>query len=194
MWSRRKAGNCLYEYTVRSDAHTTPPECHERRASSRRYHLIIMSSPASPPPPPTLLDQTTGHCACKRTTFTVRLNNISSDLRLSAYCHCSQCQRLNGAPFIWTTHWAEDAVHWSSTTAPPNDDADSDPAVIRPLTRGGARLIPHEGPIPFIPPYMPDPSFAPSMAVYEAMPMRKWKLRCDHCGTPLGSWNQAKKQ
>ncbi|CAO1615152.1 unnamed protein product [Sympodiomycopsis kandeliae] len=137
-------------------------------------------------PPPELPASITGHCYCKRTAYTVRLTNLSSDLRLSAYCHCSNCQRLNGAPFIWTTHWAEDAVAWSSSTD--SQVVEKGEAEVR--TKGGARLIPSEEENPVI----PDVEYAPTMAVFETMPMRKWKQRCDHCGTPLGSWNSVKRQ
>jgi hypothetical protein len=165
------------------------------------------SSQASPLPP--LPEYTTGHCACKRSRYRVQLTNLQDDLRLSAYCHCTSCQRLNGAPFVWTTHWAEEAVKWSSDVldgveekgtqgSSPSPSSSGEPSSRR--TRGGARLIPavssshspsqssNAGLI------MPEATFAPTMAVYETLPGRKWKQRCDYCGTPLGSWNQAKRQ
>lgn len=160
------------------------------------------SSQASPLPP--LPQHTTGHCACKRTRYRVQLTNLEDDLRLSAYCHCTSCQRLNGAPFVWTTHWAEEAVEWSSVVLEGDEEertqgsssSSGEPSSRR--TRGGARLIPvvsssasqssNAGVI------VPEATFAATMAVYETLPGRKWKQRCDFCGTPLGSWNQAKRQ
>ena len=132
---------------------------------------------------------TTGHCSCGRSRYRVDLTNLSSDLRLTAYCHCSRCARLNGAPFIWTTHWAQEAVTWlnqEGEVPPSSKGSDS----TSPRSRGGARLIPVDEANPDV----PQATYAPSMAVYETMKGRKWKQRCDHCGTPLGSWNQAKGQ
>lgn len=65
-------------------------------------------------------------------------------------------------------------------------------------TRGGGRLIPSASASSSettpSSPAVPSVVFAPSMAVYEALPGRKWKQRCDFCGTPMGSWNEAKKE
>lgn len=179
--------------------------------SSHPYPASSMSSPssssqASPLPP--LPEYTTGHCACKRTRYRVQLTNLQDDLRLSAYCHCTSCQRLNGAPFVWTTHWAEEVVQWSSealggveqedTQGSSSSSSNGEPSSRR--TRGGARLIPAVSSSPSPPQssnaglVQPEATFAPTMAVYETLPGRKWKQRCDYCGTPLGSWNQAKRQ
>ncbi|PRP81786.1 hypothetical protein PROFUN_10775 [Planoprotostelium fungivorum] len=54
----------------------------------------------------------TGHCHCKSLQYSLEASKDNLDL--SAYCHCSQCQRLNGAPFIWTTHWKGKAVKFSN--------------------------------------------------------------------------------
>lgn len=171
-----------------------------------------MSSPAStssPGPLPPLPEYTTGHCACKRTRYRLQLTNLQDDLRLSAYCHCTSCQRLNGAPFVWTTHWAEEVVQWSSIALEGEDDecaqqaSSSSPPDAHTgsrRTKGGARLIPAVSSSPSASassssgPAQPEVTFAPTMAVYETLPGRKWKQRCDSCGTPLGSWNQAKRQ
>ncbi|PWN22776.1 hypothetical protein BCV69DRAFT_96777 [Microstroma glucosiphilum] len=163
-----------------------------------------MSSNALPPLP----EYTTGHCACKRTQYRVQLTNLQEDLRLTAYCHCTSCQRLNGAPFVWTTHWAEEAVQWSSAALdggsekmPGSSSSSTAPTLTR--TKGGARLIPTVSSSSSTSastsssssaPMLPEATFAPTMAVYETLPGRKWKQRCDYCGTPLGSWNQAKRQ
>lgn len=40
-----------------------------------------------------------GVCYCGHTTYTV--HNPQDNIKVSAYCHCSRCQRLNGAPCIW---------------------------------------------------------------------------------------------
>ncbi|KAH9812035.1 Mss4-like protein [Melampsora americana] len=41
---------------------------------------------------------------------------IPENLTLTAYCHCTNCQRLNGSPFVWTTHWKEDSLRWLNST------------------------------------------------------------------------------
>jgi hypothetical protein len=37
----------------------------------------------------------TGHCECGRVSF-----EIDSDINDFSHCHCSQCRRLHGAPFV----------------------------------------------------------------------------------------------
>lgn len=182
-WSKRKPLACsslhlLVEYSA---LHLAASSLQLHHAPHLHFHSQRMTAPSS-----SLPSNTTGHCACTRTRFTLNLTNLPSDLRLSAYCHCSKCQRLNGAPFIWTTHWAESAVRWSSSTIP-NEGAGKG-------NDGSARLIALSDGDVDVNVNVPDPSFPPSMAVYETMANRKWKLRCDHCGTPLGSWNQARRQ
>lgn len=82
------------------------------------------------------LDFVAGHCACTAVAYVLDLSteqdllNSGSQpqgqasasnhskqsrpigLTLSTYCHCSKCQRFNGAPFVWTTHWKEESVTW----------------------------------------------------------------------------------
>lgn len=77
------------------------------------------------------LDFVAGHCACTAVAYVLNLSPEEQDqdqagpsssinqnsrkpagLTLAAACHCSKCQRLNGAPFVWTTHWKEDSVKW----------------------------------------------------------------------------------
>ena len=93
-----------------------------------------------------------GSCFCTSTTYALHLIDnqttpLSSNLTLSAYCHCSGCQRMNGAPFIHTTHWKEGALVWGD---------------LKP-----ARFLQKEG---------------------------KWKLSCEKCRSPLGTWNEEKKE
>ncbi|CAO1638007.1 unnamed protein product [Parajaminaea phylloscopi] len=144
-----------------------------------------------------LPNHTTGQCHCGRTRYRLRLDKMSSDLALSAYCHCSSCQRLNGAPFIWTTHWEEAAVEWllpddddtaTQATGGPSSSPSGPNVMVSGETtaRGGARLIALDRENPVI----PDVAYTPAMTVYEALKGRKWKQRCADCGTPMGSWNQ----
>lgn len=46
-------------------------------------------------------DTISGSCYCSATSF--RISRPAENLTLSSYCHCSRCQRLNGAPFIWVS-------------------------------------------------------------------------------------------
>ncbi|PWN48661.1 glycoside hydrolase/deacetylase [Violaceomyces palustris] len=105
-----------------------------------------------------------GHCFCKKLAFTIDISS-PSNLTLSAACHCSQCQRLNGAPFIYTTHWKKNAVTWFPQPEQSQEAGDEQHV-----------------------------SFSPAMQTFESIPGRKWKLRCKDCGTPMGSWNSAKQQ
>ncbi|SNX81434.1 related to Chitin deacetylase 1 [Melanopsichium pennsylvanicum] len=110
-----------------------------------------------------------GHCNCGALSYT--LDASPSNLRLSAYCHCTRCQRINGAPYIWTTHWAKNAVTWSShtSTSGPTQVVD---AKVQAIFGGNVTTA----------------------ALYESAPGRKFKLRCSECGNPMGSWNSAKQQ
>lgn len=107
-----------------------------------------------------------GHCACGSLRYRIDVSNIERDLVLSGYCHCSQCQRLNGAPFVWTNHWLYPALTWDPPAAGPPPGA--------PDASSGSG------------------HFSPNMKTYGLMEGRKWKLRCKNCGSPLGSWNAAK--
>ncbi|EPQ32142.1 uncharacterized protein PFL1_00339 [Pseudozyma flocculosa PF-1] len=102
-----------------------------------------------------------GHCACGALRYT--LDASPSNLLLSAYCHCTRCQRLNGAPFVWTTHWKKDAVAWSSSGGE---------APLRSTVQ--QQLGDVDG-----------------LELYESLPGRKFKIRCARCGTPMGSWSEA---
>ena len=58
-----------------------------------------------------------GACYCGATSFT--LPDAKDTLTMSAYCHCSRCSRLAGAPFIWTAHWkGKNSVEWTSDIEP----------------------------------------------------------------------------
>jgi hypothetical protein len=55
-----------------------------------------------------------GRCICGHATYTLDAHPAQAYLTLSAYCHCSRCQRTHAAPFTHTTHWKRDAVTWTS--------------------------------------------------------------------------------
>lgn len=134
-----------------------------------------------------LPSSTTGHCHCGKTRYRLRLTNVPSDLALSGYCHCTKCQRLNGAPFIWTTHWEAGAVEWIETQDGGESSQVSKESV---RAKGGALVIPLNAEQPSI----PSARFSSAMTIFETMQGRKWKQRCSTCGTPMGSWNEAKKR
>ncbi|KAG6911308.1 hypothetical protein DXG01_002147 [Tephrocybe rancida] len=56
-----------------------------------------------------------GGCFCGSVSYKITGNPI-----LSAYCHCTNCQKLAGAPFIHTIHFPSAAFAW--THGKPNDD------------------------------------------------------------------------
>ncbi|EGG02603.1 uncharacterized protein MELLADRAFT_109905 [Melampsora larici-populina 98AG31] len=86
-----------------------------------------------------------GSCFCQHVQFSIHLSNEASNtnqsdlekkhkaaseikpenLILSAYCHCTNCQRRNGAPFVWTTHWKHEAIKWINSTIVPFDHLES---------------------------------------------------------------------
>ncbi|SAM72238.1 related to Chitin deacetylase 1 [Ustilago bromivora] len=110
-----------------------------------------------------------GHCNCGALEY--QLDATPANLLLSAYCHCTRCQRINGAPYIWTTHWKKEAVTWSSPASSPSTQKQVD-----------ARVQQVMG------------SSVTTAQLYESVPGRKFKLRCSECGNPMGSWNDAKQQ
>ncbi|MBW0496195.1 hypothetical protein O181_035910 [Austropuccinia psidii MF-1] len=89
-----------------------------------------------------------------------------SNLTLSAYCHCTNCQRLNGAPFVWTTHWKNHALHWENKAA-------------KSLFGLSELQVDHLSNV---------------LDVFESIKGRKLKLRCKRCGSPLGSYNLVKRE
>ncbi|KAG0149858.1 hypothetical protein CROQUDRAFT_668966 [Cronartium quercuum f. sp. fusiforme G11] len=80
-----------------------------------------------------------GSCFCHHVQFIINLESDTSSIKsisnkklidspsqftptnltLSAYCHCTNCQRLNGSPFVWTTHWKHQALVWISPSMVP---------------------------------------------------------------------------
>ncbi|KAF8327928.1 Mss4-like protein [Cantharellus anzutake] len=54
-----------------------------------------------------------GGCFCKRVRYSI---DVDIPPLLNAYCHCTRCQKLFGAPFIHTIHLRPEAFKW--TTAP----------------------------------------------------------------------------
>lgn len=78
-----------------------------------------------------------GSCFCGNVQYSIDISNkpqtsndpetketierIPENLTLSAYCHCTNCQRLNGCPFVWTTHWKQESLKWINSTMIPFD-------------------------------------------------------------------------
>ncbi|KAI0271477.1 Mss4-like protein [Gloeopeniophorella convolvens] len=50
----------------------------------------------------------TGSCFCGAVTYALTAPPV-----LRAYCHCSQCQRLTGCPFVHTVHFPASAFTWT---------------------------------------------------------------------------------
>ncbi|KDQ63060.1 hypothetical protein JAAARDRAFT_119249 [Jaapia argillacea MUCL 33604] len=50
----------------------------------------------------------TGGCFCGNVRYSV--NGIPV---MSAYCHCTNCQRLTGCPFVHTIHFEASAFSWA---------------------------------------------------------------------------------
>ncbi|EGG02604.1 uncharacterized protein MELLADRAFT_66138 [Melampsora larici-populina 98AG31] len=82
------------------------------------------------------LQTLSGSCFCENVQFSIDITNkaqssidsetsensiktIPENLTLSAYCHCTNCQRLNGSPFVWTTHWKQESLKWLNSTMIP---------------------------------------------------------------------------
>ncbi|KAK7063887.1 Mss4-like protein [Favolaschia claudopus] len=49
-----------------------------------------------------------GACFCGSVSYTV-----TGKPKLSAFCHCTRCQRLSGSTFIWTIHFPAPAFTWT---------------------------------------------------------------------------------
>ncbi|KAH9913228.1 uncharacterized protein B0H18DRAFT_888684 [Fomitopsis serialis] len=62
--------------------------------------------------------QLSGGCFCGQASYTFS----ATDVLRTAYCHCTQCQKLTGCPFIHTIHLRSSAVSFalpsSAATAP----------------------------------------------------------------------------
>lgn len=130
-----------------------------------------------------------GHCFCRAVAYTVDVSDLSN-LTLSAYCHCTKCQRLNGAPFVFSTHWKEAAVQWFPAPAPATAREELDEQ----QANGGQGIEAQVERMSIEDTGATTAKFSPGLATFETMPGRKWKLRCRKCGTPMGSWNQAKRE
>ncbi|KAE8231891.1 hypothetical protein CF326_g3085 [Tilletia indica] len=120
----------------------------------------------------------TGSCFCKSLRYKLHPQR-REDCTLTAYCHCSKCQILNGAPYVWTTHWVEGALTWIDGSS--SSSSSSSPGISAVSTSDDTEpLLPNK------------PDLPKSLQTYNTMPGRKWKIRCRVCGTPMGSWSQAK--
>jgi len=62
-----------------------------------------------------------GGCFCMRIRYSIYLN---TNPLLSAYCHCTRCQRLFGAPFIHTIHLRPVTFEWTTAPTPISEVAD----------------------------------------------------------------------
>ena len=51
----------------------------------------------------------TGHCECGRVSY-----EIDSDINDFSHCHCSQCRRLHGAPFVTFAGISRDGFRYVS--------------------------------------------------------------------------------
>ncbi|PWZ02924.1 glycoside hydrolase/deacetylase [Testicularia cyperi] len=111
-----------------------------------------------------------GHCACGSLEY--QLEAAAENLKLSAYCHCTRCQRLNGAPYIWTTHWTKNAVSWSTSSSSSAVSTSEHAETVKRVL--GSQVT--------------------SAELYESVAGRKFKIRCANCGTPMGSWSEPKQQ
>ncbi|KAF8588325.1 hypothetical protein K439DRAFT_1406370 [Ramaria rubella] len=58
------------------------------------------------------MDTIQGACFCGAVTFSADPVPI-----LKAYCHCSNCQRLSGCPFIHTIHVSDSDFTWTTSDA-----------------------------------------------------------------------------
>ncbi|KAI0653915.1 Mss4-like protein [Cubamyces menziesii] len=56
-----------------------------------------------------------GSCFCGRVSY-----SITGDPILRAFCHCTNCQRLTGCPFVHTVHFPSSAFRW--THPEPHED------------------------------------------------------------------------
>ncbi|KAH9919991.1 Mss4-like protein [Epithele typhae] len=59
-----------------------------------------------------------GSCFCGAVSYTVAGKPL-----LSAFCHCTNCQRLSGCPFVHTVHFLASAFAWTHAPPPGGDPA-----------------------------------------------------------------------
>lgn len=117
--------------------------------------------------------QVHGHCGCGKAQYTVTLTPPDApECYLRGACHCTTCSRINGSPYIWTSHWVASTVKWVGATQPPPPAAapDSSPDEVTP---------------DYLASFLGD-----RLDTWESLAGRKWKLRCRHCGSPMGTWNR----
>ncbi|KAI0746820.1 Mss4-like protein [Daedaleopsis nitida] len=60
-----------------------------------------------------------GACFCGSVSY-----SVTGTPKLSAFCHCTLCQRLTGCPFVHTIHFPSSAVEWTHP-APHEERLDS---------------------------------------------------------------------
>ncbi|KAG6851404.1 hypothetical protein H0H93_005802 [Arthromyces matolae] len=53
-----------------------------------------------------------GQCFCGSISY-----QVAGTPTLRAYCHCTNCQKLSGAPFIHTIHFPSAAFQWTNKDA-----------------------------------------------------------------------------
>jgi len=95
-----------------------------------------------------------GSCFCSNVSY-----RLCSKPVLSAYCHCTMCQRLTACPFVHTIHF--DAVHFSWTHTSESNQA-SEPDHIQ-TTNMDTYTIPSK--------------------------RHKTRFRCNSCGAVVSSYN-----
>ncbi|KAI1798186.1 Mss4-like protein [Ganoderma leucocontextum] len=49
-----------------------------------------------------------GACFCSAVSY-----EVTGEPSLSAFCHCTNCQRLSGCPFVHTIHFPSSAFAWT---------------------------------------------------------------------------------
>ncbi|KZT70589.1 hypothetical protein DAEQUDRAFT_725117 [Daedalea quercina L-15889] len=105
-----------------------------------------------------------GGCFCGEVRYTFS----PSSIKRSAYCHCTQCQKLSGCPFIHTIHLFSSAV---SFTLAPSGDSKTEKSTIL-ASDIDANALPS------------------SFRTYNSpVKSHKTRLRCATCGTCVASSN-----
>ncbi|KAI0087162.1 Mss4-like protein [Irpex rosettiformis] len=112
----------------------------------------------------TLNEPLLGSCFCGSIGY-----SLTSEPLLSAYCHCTNCQRLSGCPFVHTVHFPASQFSW---------------------------IIPDYSP-PSSPTFSPSPHSEPkhlSLLDTYSIPNRphKTRFRCKNCGACVASYNSLK--
>ncbi|KAI5996317.1 Mss4-like protein [Pisolithus albus] len=71
-----------------------------------------------------------GSCFCGQVTFGAIAPPV-----LSAYCHCTQCQKLTACPLVHTMHFMDTDFRWTTTGDPPQTDLDTYDNPLKPHKR-----------------------------------------------------------